>query len=104
MTVRDTGWHRNGSRRGGSCGGRKRPGFPEFVGERLLVGAVGAHLMRLINDDQVPMAAEEALLGIVDSRHRGNRRHGLVLLLPGIGTVVGAQYVAANDFELLLEL
>ena len=28
MTARDTGWHRNGSRKGALCGGRKRPEQP----------------------------------------------------------------------------
>ena len=76
----------------------------ELVGERLLVGAVGAHLVRLVDDDQVPVAAEQALLGVLDARDPGDRRDDLVLLLPGVRAVVGAQHVAADDLEVLAEL
>ena len=44
-----------------------RQPFTELVGERLLVLAVGAHLVRLIDDDEIPATAQQALLGVFDS-------------------------------------
>ena len=40
--------------------------FAEPVGERLAVVGVGAHLVGLVDDDEVPMRAEQALLGVLD--------------------------------------
>jgi len=81
----------------------RRQGLAELVGERLLVGAVGGHLVRLVDDHQVPAAAKEAFLGVFDPRDPGDRCDDLVLLLPRVLAVVGAQYVAANDLERLAE-
>ena len=50
------------------------------------------------------MAAEQALLGVLDPRDPGDRRDDLVLVLPGVLAVVGAEDVAADDLELLAEL
>ena len=66
--------------------------------------AVGAHLVRLVHDDQVPAAPQQALPGILDAGDPGDRGHDLVLLLPGILAILAAQHVAAHDLELLPEL
>ena len=84
--------------------GHRRERLAELVGERLLVGAVGAHLVRFVDDDEIPVAAEQAFLGVLDARDPGDRRDDLVLVLPGIRAVVGAQHVAADDLEVLAEL
>ena len=76
--------------------GHRRQRLAELVGERLLVGAVGGHLVRLVDDDEVPAAAEQALLGVLDARDPGDRRDDLVLLLPRVLAVVGAEHVAAD--------
>ncbi len=62
----------------------------KLVGQRLLVMAVGSHLVGLIHDDQVPVAAQQALLGVVDARHPGHGGDHLVTILPGVLPVVGA--------------
>ncbi len=84
--------------------GHRRQRLAELVGERLLVRAVGRHLVRLVDDDEVPVAAEQALLGVLDARNPGDRRDDLVLFLPRILAVVGAQHIAADHLELLAEL
>jgi hypothetical protein len=50
------------------------------------------------------MAAEKTFFGIFNSGNPGNRGDYLVLLLPGIGAIVRAQDVAANDFKFFPEL
>ena len=60
--------------------------------------------MGLVDDDEVPAAAEQALPGVLDARDPGDRRDDLVPLLPRVLAVVGAQHVAADDLELLAEL
>ena len=84
--------------------GHCRQRLAELVGERLLVAAGGAHLVRLVHDDEVPVAAEQAFLGVLDARDPGDRGDDLVLVLPGVRAVVGAEDVAADDFEVLAEL
>ena len=77
---------------------------PEVVGERGLVAAGGAHFVRLVHNDEIPVAAEEAFPGIGDARHPRNGGDDLVLVLPRIGAVVGAEHVAADDLEVLTKL
>lgn len=50
------------------------------------------------------MTAEETLLCILNARDPRNRGDELVFVLPRIGTVVGPQDVAADDFEVLPKL
>ncbi|HEV3257947.1 MAG TPA: hypothetical protein VG013_13760 [Gemmataceae bacterium] len=76
----------------------------QLVSKRLLVPAGGAHLVRLIHDDEVPLAAQQAVLGVLDARDPGDRGDDLVPLLPRVHTVVGTQHVGANDLEALAEL
>ena len=76
----------------------------ELVGEGLLVPGVGAHLVGLVHDDEVPPRAEQAVSGVLDSRDPRDGRDDLVAVLPGVLAVVGPQYVAADDFEVLAEL
>src|SRR3989338_1949348 len=78
--------------------------FTKLIGEGLLVCAVGAHLVGLVNNDEVPLAAEEALVGILNPRHPGYRGDDLVLLLPGVRAVIRTKNIAANDLEVLAEL
>ena len=66
--------------------------------------AVGAHLVGLVDDDEVPVAAQQALAGVLDARDPGDRGDDLVPLLPGVLAVVGPQHVAADDLEVLAEL
>ena len=82
--------------------GRQR--LAELVGEGLLVATGGAHFVGLVHDDEIPMAAEEAFLGVFDARDPGDGGDDLVFVLPGIGAVVGAEDVAADDLEVLAEL
>ena len=81
-----------------------RQRLAELVGEGLLVVGVGAHLVGLVDDDEVPVGAEQALLGVLDARDPGDRGDDLVALLPGVLAVVGAEHVAADDLEVLAEL
>ncbi len=60
--------------------------------------------MRLVHDDEVPVAAQQAFVGVLDARDPGDGGDDLVLLLPGVRAVVGAQDVAADDLEVLAEL
>ena len=60
--------------------------------------------MRLVDDDQVPLAAQQALRGVLDARDPGDRGDDLVALLPGVLAVVRAQHVRRDDLELLAEL
>ena len=83
--------------------GHRRQRFAKLVGERLLVSAVGRHLVRLIDDDEIPAATEQAFLGVLDARDPGDRRDDLILLLPWVLPVVGAEHIAADDLELLAE-
>ena len=76
----------------------------ELIGQRLLVRTVGAHLVGLVHDDEVPVAAQQALAGILDAGDPGDGGHHLVAFLPGVHAVVGTQGVAADDLELLAEL
>ena len=41
-----------------------RQGLAKLVGEGLVVAAGGAHFVRLIYDNEVPVAAEEAFFGV----------------------------------------
>ncbi len=59
--------------------------------------------MGFIDDDQVPLATQQAFVGVLDPRDPGNGRNDLVLLLPRVRAVVGAEYVAANHLEVLAE-
>jgi hypothetical protein len=70
-----------------------------LVRQRFFVGAVSAHLVRFIDDDQVPVATQQRLLGILDARHPGDRGNDLVFLLPRIGSIVRPQHIAADDLE-----
>ena len=81
----------------------RRQRLAELVGERLLVGAVRRHLVRLVDDHEIPAAAEQALLGVLDARDPRDRCDDLILFLPWVLAVVGAQHVAANHLEWLAE-
>jgi len=50
------------------------------------------------------MAAEKAFLGVFDAGDPRDGGEDLVLVLPGVGAVVGAEDVATDDFEVLAEL
>lgn len=73
----------------GGSGRHRRQRLTELVREGLLVGAVGRHLVRLVDDHEVPAAAEQALFGVLDARDPGDGRDDLVLLLPRVLAVVG---------------
>ena len=60
--------------------------------------------MGLVDDDEVPARAEQALPGVLDARDPRDRRDDLVAFLPGVLAVVGAEHVAADDLEVLAEL
>ena len=75
----------------------------QIVSERGFIAAGGAHLVRLVHDDQIPMAAEQAFLGVLDARHPGYGCDDLIFVLPRIGTVVGPKNVAADDLKVLPE-
>ena len=60
--------------------------------------------MRLVDDDQVPMRAEQALLGVLDARDPGDRRDDLIAVLPGVVSIVRAKRLAPDDLEALAEL
>ncbi len=53
----------------------RRQRLTELVGERLFVSAVRRHFVRLVDDHEVPAAAEQALLGVLDARDPGDRRY-----------------------------
>ena len=84
--------------------GHPRQGFAQPIGEGLLVVAVGAHLVGLIDDDEIPLAPQQRFLGVFYPRNPGNRSDDLVLFLPGIHPVIGAEHVATDDLEALAEL
>ena len=84
--------------------GHRRKRLAELVGERLAVAGVGAHLVGLVDDDEVPARPEQALLGVLDPRHPRERGEHLVTVLPRVLAVVGAEDVAADDLERLAEL
>jgi len=52
----------------------------------------------------IPLAAEQTVLGIIDGGDPTHRGDDLVLLLPGVAAVVGAEHVAPDHIELLPEL
>ncbi len=60
--------------------------------------------MRLVDDDEVPVRAEQALLGVLDARDPGDRRDDLIAVLPRVVPVVCAKRLAADDLEALAEL
>ena len=60
--------------------------------------------MRLVDDDQVPVRTEQALLGVLDTRDPGDRRDDLIAVLPRVVSVVRAERLAADDLEALAEL
>jgi hypothetical protein len=64
--------------------GHRGQGFTQAVSEGLLIGTVGAHLVRFVYNDEVPVAAQEAVLGIVDAGDPRDGGDDLVLLLPGV--------------------
>ena len=76
----------------------------ELEGERLLLVAVGTHLVGLVHDDEIPAAAEQALLGVLDPRDPRHRGHDLVLLLPGVLAVLASEDLAAHHLEGFPEL
>ena len=41
----------------------------ELISKGLLIGAVRAHLVSFVDNDEVPLATEQALIGIFDARH-----------------------------------
>ena len=84
--------------------GHAGEGLAEAVSERLAVVGVGAHLVRLVDDDQVPVRAEQALLGVLDARDPGDRRDDLIAVLPGVVSIVCAKRLAPDDLEALAEL
>jgi hypothetical protein len=84
--------------------GHAREGFTQPIGEGLLVVGVGAHLVGLIHDDEVPVGAEQALLGVLDPGYPGDRGDHLVAILPGVKPVGGTERLAADDLEALAEL
>jgi hypothetical protein len=66
--------------------------------------ASGAHFVRFADDDQIRAAAQQGIFGVFDAGDPPHRGHHLILLLPGIHSIVGAQDVAADDLEVLAEL
>ena len=81
---------------------RKR--LAKLVRQGFFVGAISAHLVRLIDDDEIPMAAKQRLLGVFDAGHPGHRSNELVLILPRVAAVIGAQHIATDNFEVLAKL
>ena len=79
-------------------------GLAQPVGIGLVVLGLGAHLVGLVDDHQVPARAEQAFAGVLDQRDPGDRRDDLVALLPRVLAVVGPEHVAANDVELFAKL
>lgn len=47
--------------------GPLRERLTELERQRLLVLAVGAHLVRLVDDDEVPVGTQQALLRVLDA-------------------------------------
>ena len=84
--------------------GHARQRLPKPIGEGLLVGAVRGHLVRFINNDQIPSAAQQAVLGILNSGDPRNRGDDLIPFLPRVHAVVGPKHVAADHLELLAKL
>ena len=84
--------------------GHLRQVLAQAVGVGLVVFATGAHLVSLVDDDQIPAGAKQALAGVFDHRYPGDRGDDLVAFLPRVLAVVGAQNVAADDVEPLAEL
>ena len=84
--------------------GHVRERLAESIGQRLPVVGVGTHLVGLVHDDEVPVRAEQALLGVFDARDPGDRRDDLVAVLPGVLAVGVAQGLPADDLEALAEL
>ena len=81
-----------------------RERLAKLEGERLLVLAVGAHLVGLVDDDEVPVRPEEALLRVLDAGDPRDGGHHLVLLEPGILAVLAPKHLPAHDVERLTEL
>ena len=79
-------------------------GLAKLKGQRLLLVAIGAHLVRLIHNDQIPVRSKQALFGVIHARDPGHRCHDLVLVLPRILTVLRAQRLAPHYLEVLTEL
>ena len=48
--------------------GHAGKGFAELIGKGLSFPAVGAHLVCLIHNDQIPAASEKTVLCILDTR------------------------------------
>ena len=84
--------------------GHLRQRFAQAVGVGLVLLAAGAHLVGFVHDDQVPTGAEEAFACVFNERDPGDGGDGLVVILPGILTVVGPQQAAGDYLELLAEL
>jgi hypothetical protein len=58
----------------------------------------------LVDDHEVPAAAEQTLVGVLDARNPGDRCDDLILLLPRVLAVIGAEHIAADHLEELAEL
>src|SRR5260370_25751005 len=84
--------------------GHLRQRLAKLVGKRFLISAYRAHLVSFIHDEEVPMASQQTFLRVLDARDPRNGRDDLILILPRIRTVIGSEYIAADDLEILAEL
>ena len=84
--------------------GHLRKGPTEAVGVGRVVVVAGAHLVGLVDDDEIPPRTEQALTGVFLDRRPGDARDDLVILLPGVLAVVGPERGPADELELLAEL
>jgi hypothetical protein len=50
----------------------RRQRLTELVGECLFVSAIRRHLVRLVDDHEIPATAEQAFLGVLDARDPGD--------------------------------
>ncbi len=80
-----------------------RQRLTQFIGKRFLVSAIRCHLVRLVDNNEIPAASKQALLSVFDARNPGNGRNDLVFFLPRILAVVSTQDIATNHLEGLAE-
>jgi Helicase conserved C-terminal domain len=84
--------------------GHSRKRLAQLVGQCFFVSAVSRHFMGFIDDDKIPMTAQERLFCIFYAGDPRNRGNDLVLVLPRIRSIIRPQNVASDDLKSFAKL
>ena len=78
--------------------------FTKSIGIRLVVLRPGTHLVRFVDDHQIPTRPQQAFASVLDDGHPRYGRDDLVVFLPRILAIVSAECGPTDDVKLLAEL